>query len=248
MIRSFCPGQPGKSHLHQFIGNTAADANSTYQSLRTKGGSTCDNRSTPDKAFNRSAYWMPAMLDGEGNAIRPDYALVYYKRIPAGQPGLRRSRRDPHRLLHRHAERHQVHLRLRHEDDDRRADGERAGTATERFSTVTSSQQRRRSGCAWTLSQYRRSRCCRMPCGIAPADLDHAADLLGRQDHRRGRPSQQMSSMLTGQWYVRPASAPARPTIPITCRTWPISGIFTTNAAFVARQLATVERRHDAAR
>jgi hypothetical protein len=82
----FLPGQPGKSHLHQFIGNTAADANSTYQSLRTKGGSTCDNRSTPDRAFNRSAYWMPAMLDGEGNAIKPDYALVYYKRVPANSP------------------------------------------------------------------------------------------------------------------------------------------------------------------
>jgi hypothetical protein len=82
----FLPGQPGKSHLHQFIGNTAADANSTYQSLRTKGGSTCDNRSIPDKAFNRSAYWMPAMLDGEGNAVRPDYVLVYYKRVPASSP------------------------------------------------------------------------------------------------------------------------------------------------------------------
>ena len=80
------PGQPGKSHLHQFIGNTAANANSNYQSLRTTGGSTCDNRSLPDKAFNRSSYWMPAMLDGEGNAVRPDYALVYYKRIPAGHP------------------------------------------------------------------------------------------------------------------------------------------------------------------
>jgi len=80
------PGQPGKSHLHQFIGNTTADANSTYASLRTKGGSTCDNATTPDRAFNRSSYWMPAMLDGEGNAVRPDYALVYYKRIPASSP------------------------------------------------------------------------------------------------------------------------------------------------------------------
>lgn len=80
------PGQPGKSHLHQFIGNTTANANSTYQSLRTIGGSTCDNRSTPDKAFNRSAYWMPAMLDGLGNVVPPDYALVYYKRIPKGHP------------------------------------------------------------------------------------------------------------------------------------------------------------------
>ena len=79
------PGQPGKAHLHQFIGNTAANGNSTYQSLRTTGGSTCDNRSMP-AALNRSSYWMPAMLDGQGNAVRPDYVLVYYKRIPAGHP------------------------------------------------------------------------------------------------------------------------------------------------------------------
>lgn len=79
------PGQPRKSHLHQFIGNTAANASSTYQSLRTTGGSTCDNRSLP-AALNRSAYWMPAMLDGMGNAVRPDYALVYYKRIPKSSP------------------------------------------------------------------------------------------------------------------------------------------------------------------
>ena len=35
------PGQPGESHLHQFYGNLGADANSTYQSLRTTGRSTC---------------------------------------------------------------------------------------------------------------------------------------------------------------------------------------------------------------
>lgn len=79
------PGQRGASpHLHQFIGNTEANGESTYHSLRTTGGSTCDDRSTPDKAFNRSAYWMPAMLDGHGNVVPPDYALVYYKRIPKG--------------------------------------------------------------------------------------------------------------------------------------------------------------------
>ena len=35
------PGQPGKSHLHQFYGNTGANANSTYASLRGAGSSTC---------------------------------------------------------------------------------------------------------------------------------------------------------------------------------------------------------------
>ena len=73
------PGQPGRSHLHQFYGNTSANANSTYESLRERGDSTC---SGPANALNRSAYWMPAMLDGKGNVVRPNYVTVYYKRFP----------------------------------------------------------------------------------------------------------------------------------------------------------------------
>ena len=80
------PGQPGASHLHQFFGNTGTNAGSTYQSLRTTGGSTCDNRSTPAMAINRSAYWTPAMLDGAGNAVLPDFVNVYYKRQPGPDP------------------------------------------------------------------------------------------------------------------------------------------------------------------
>jgi hypothetical protein len=72
------PGQPGKSHLHQWYGNTAANASSTYGSLRTTGDSTCVN------ILNRSAYWMPAMLDGKGHVVRPDYVTIYYKQFPAG--------------------------------------------------------------------------------------------------------------------------------------------------------------------
>ena len=77
------PGQPGVSHLHQFFGNAGADANSNYTSLRTAGGTTCGQSSTP---INRSAYWMPAMLDGVGNAVKPDYMNLYYKRNPASDP------------------------------------------------------------------------------------------------------------------------------------------------------------------
>ena len=68
------PGQPGKSHLHQFFGNMLADAFSTYQSLRTSGGSTCMS------PLNRSGYWQPAMLNDKGQVIRPDYVSIYYKR------------------------------------------------------------------------------------------------------------------------------------------------------------------------
>jgi hypothetical protein len=75
------PGQPGKSHLHQFYGNLSANGNSTYGSLRASGASTCGNPAgTP---VNRSAYWMPALLDGLGHVIQPDQTVVYYKRYPA---------------------------------------------------------------------------------------------------------------------------------------------------------------------
>lgn len=74
------PGTVGVSHLHQYFGNTATDQNSTYQSLRTTGDSTCNNM------LNRSAYWIPAMLDGKGSVVRPDWLQVYYKRFPKGAP------------------------------------------------------------------------------------------------------------------------------------------------------------------
>ena len=35
------PGQPGKSHLHAFFGNTGINANSTATSIATTGNSTC---------------------------------------------------------------------------------------------------------------------------------------------------------------------------------------------------------------
>jgi hypothetical protein len=80
------PNQPGKSHLHQFISNTEANAASTYPSLRTKGGSSCDNIGETF-AINRSSYWMPAMMATLGKAVLPSHVLVYYKRYPAGGPG-----------------------------------------------------------------------------------------------------------------------------------------------------------------
>jgi hypothetical protein len=79
----FHPGQPGAAHLHQFIGNSGTNANSTYQSLRTSGNTSCGNAATP---FNRSGYWFPAMLDGVGDAVKPDYLNLYYKRNPISDP------------------------------------------------------------------------------------------------------------------------------------------------------------------
>lgn len=74
------PGQSGRSHLHQFFGNDAADANSTYESLRATGNSTCMS------PVNRSAYWMPAVMNGKGKVVRPDYVSIYYKRRPITDP------------------------------------------------------------------------------------------------------------------------------------------------------------------
>ena len=71
------PGQPGRSHMHTFFGNTSANAFSTYASLRKTGMSTCQGG-----PLNRSAYWMPAMMNGAGRIVMPDYIAVYYKGTP----------------------------------------------------------------------------------------------------------------------------------------------------------------------
>ena len=106
------PGQPGKSHLHQFYGNEAANAFSTYASLRAGGQSTCNRGPF---AANRSAYWMPAMLDGAGNVVKPGFVSIYYKRRPAADPkcSLVERQSPGRRRLPADPERPQVHLRLR---------------------------------------------------------------------------------------------------------------------------------------
>ena len=52
------PGQPGLSHLHTFFGNTGTNANSTTSTISTTGNSTCNGGT-----INRSAYWVPTMID-----------------------------------------------------------------------------------------------------------------------------------------------------------------------------------------
>ena len=69
--------QPGAAPLNQFIGNTAATANSNYTSLRGGGDSSCMS------PVDRSSSWIPAMLDGVGNAVRPDYIVMTYSRLAA---------------------------------------------------------------------------------------------------------------------------------------------------------------------
>lgn len=70
------PGQPGASHLHDFMGATTTNANSTANSLRA-GGTTCA------MPADKSAYWSPALYKN-GQRILPNatgkHALFYYRR------------------------------------------------------------------------------------------------------------------------------------------------------------------------
>lgn len=75
------PGVRGGSpHLHQWYGNLRGDHRSNYETLRREGDSSCSN------ALNRSAYWVPALVNAAGKVISFDYASVYYKREPDGSP------------------------------------------------------------------------------------------------------------------------------------------------------------------
>ena len=69
------PGQPGVSHLHNFQGNDRADAASTADSLMNSGGSSCAGGT-----LNRTAYWMPALVDTRtGQPLVPTETVFYYK-------------------------------------------------------------------------------------------------------------------------------------------------------------------------
>ncbi|GAA2576102.1 hypothetical protein GCM10010435_60230 [Winogradskya consettensis] len=63
------PGQPGASHLHDFLGNASTNAYSMYESMDGVT-STCVNN-------DRGAYWAPTLYR-DGKAVHPDGAVVYY--------------------------------------------------------------------------------------------------------------------------------------------------------------------------
>jgi hypothetical protein len=69
------PGQANASHLHSFFGNSLTNASSTYSSLRNSGNSTCRGG-----IANRSAYWVPSIVDtSSGAPVAPVEADIYYK-------------------------------------------------------------------------------------------------------------------------------------------------------------------------
>ncbi len=76
------PGQRGRSHLHAYFGNTAANAGSTRQSIETTGNSTCRGG-----ILNRSAYWVPALIDTRNSRpVAPTENMIYYKTGYTGVP------------------------------------------------------------------------------------------------------------------------------------------------------------------
>lgn len=77
------PGQPGKSHLHKIWGNEGLDAYSTPEGLIQSADSDCNQ--TP-YSLNRSAYWMPALINDQSETISPDLVSVYYKRKTSASP------------------------------------------------------------------------------------------------------------------------------------------------------------------
>jgi hypothetical protein len=68
------PNQSGASHLHTFFGNTSADAYSTAKSISTTGASSCNGGT-----MNRSAYWVPTLIDTSNGTPLAPQATFYYK-------------------------------------------------------------------------------------------------------------------------------------------------------------------------
>src|SRR6185369_4163416 len=52
------PGQPGVSHLHDFLGNTSTDAFSTYGSMTLSSATT----TCPPTTGDTSGYWIMALF------------------------------------------------------------------------------------------------------------------------------------------------------------------------------------------
>lgn len=71
------PNQQGAAHHHTFFGNTSVNYKSNLETLSTTGNSTCGGG-----IMNRSAYWIPSMINTETNEpiIPTGNILVYYKK------------------------------------------------------------------------------------------------------------------------------------------------------------------------
>ncbi|HWO71112.1 MAG TPA: DUF1996 domain-containing protein [Actinomycetota bacterium] len=66
------PGQPGASHLHDFFGNRRTGADSTRASM-------LGARTTCTLSADTSAYWVPTLLDANGDPVPVRKVQVYYR-------------------------------------------------------------------------------------------------------------------------------------------------------------------------
>lgn len=73
------PGHAGTSHRHDFFGNTATEAGSTYAELLASP-TTCQQR------LDTAAYWAPSVLAADGTPIVPVAATAYYRVGPGIEP------------------------------------------------------------------------------------------------------------------------------------------------------------------
>jgi Domain of unknown function (DUF1996) len=68
------PGQARAGHLHMFFGNSCIDGLSTIADLIA-----CETSTMIGGAANKSAYWMPAIIDyRDGKIQKPTQTLLYY--------------------------------------------------------------------------------------------------------------------------------------------------------------------------
>lgn len=72
------PNRPGRSHDHDFFGNTSTDAASTVETLLA-AGTTCQ------KQLDTAAYWAPRLLV-DGIAVTPTKSTAYYRAAPGVDP------------------------------------------------------------------------------------------------------------------------------------------------------------------
>ncbi len=72
------PGEPGRSHRHDFFGATGTDAHTDLDSLHA-GDTTCLTK------LDRAAYWAPALLVS-GAPIEPISSDAYYRAGPGVDP------------------------------------------------------------------------------------------------------------------------------------------------------------------
>lgn len=69
------PNQQGAAHHHTFFGNVSLDYKSNLSNLSATGNSTCAGG-----IMNRSAYWIPSLIDTTTNTpILPTSTIFYYK-------------------------------------------------------------------------------------------------------------------------------------------------------------------------